>query len=216
MGRTSPSRATSAPMNSCSSVGRGGRADDHGERRGARGDRRRGRRAGSNTATAPRRRSIGAMRAANGHPEPYGVKLLGDRQRDLGRLGPRPQRRGDVCAQLRPLRRGDARGRPVDPGHRRRRQQHGLEPHRAAGGRQAHRLPRRSTTTTAHGDGRGRHATCMARRCSTSGSTRRRPADPRGGTGPADHARDQRVGARASGRRRALLDASRRSTPRGS
>ena len=45
-------------------------------------------------------------------------QVLGDRQRDLGRLGARPLRRRDLRAQLHPLRRRDAGGRSVDPAHR--------------------------------------------------------------------------------------------------
>ena len=72
----------------------------------------------------------GAMRAANGHPEPYRRQVLGARQRDLGRLGARPLRRPDLRAQL----------PAVPPGHARR----GPQPSSSS----------RSATTTWAGTGR--------------------------------------------------------------
>ena len=106
----------------------------------------------------PATSKYGAMRAANGHPEPYGVQVLGDRQRDLGRLGARPLRRRDLRAQL-----PSATPRPCarwtrDRAHRRRRQRHELEPHRAPGRRPRASTTWRSTTTTARKEMDGRRA----------------------------------------------------------
>ena len=48
----------------------------------------------------PATSTYGAMRARNGHPEPYAREVLGDRQRDLGRLGARPLGCRHLRAQL--------------------------------------------------------------------------------------------------------------------
>ena len=104
-GRTSRSRATSAPTNSSRSAARRRRgAVDHGQRRGTRRDRRGSRRVGrvlqrpgdlDVRRDARRERPSGAVRR----------EVLGDRQRDLGRLGARHSRRRDLRAQLQPVRR---------------------------------------------------------------------------------------------------------------
>ena len=59
-------------------------------------------------------------------------EILGDRQRNLGRLGTRPFRRRDLRPQRHPIRRRHARRRSGDQSDRRRRQRHEMEPHRAA------------------------------------------------------------------------------------
>ncbi len=76
-------------------------------------------------------------------------QVLGDRQRDLGRLGTRPLGCRHLCAEPHPLRRRDARCRSVNPGDRGRRQRHGVEPHGAATGGRTRSTIWRFTTTTA-------------------------------------------------------------------
>ena len=98
----------------------------------------------------------GAMRAANGHPEPYGVKYW-----ELGNeiWGDWVRGHSDAATYARNYVRYAQAMRavdPDDPAHRRRRQRHELEPHRAADGRPVHRLPGDPPLLRAQGDGRGR------------------------------------------------------------
>ena len=136
----------------------------------------------------PATSTYGAMRAANGHPEPLSREVLGDRQRDLGRLGARPLRRRHLRAQCPPLRPGHARGGPRHRAHRHRRQRHELEPRRAPGRRLRDRPPGHPPLLRAQGDGRGRAqpdgAAALLRALLPGGrassSTRRLEAGPSG------------------------------------
>ncbi len=175
-------------------------AFDHGERRRAWRDRRKRRRHGSKDCNGPAdvhvRRDAGARRPSGAVPG----EVLGDRQRDLGRLGTRPFRRRARTRATSAIRRGDARRRSVDRGDCGRRQRHGVEPHRAPARGRARRLSGDSPLlrSTRHA---GRSDEARSRgRCTTSGSTARVDGALPGAAGrSAAEAGDQRVGARPAG-----------------
>ena len=82
----------------------------HRQRRGARRDRGRGRGVGRILQRAGNVHVRGDARRQR-PPRAVPGQVLGDRQRDLGRLGTRPLGCGHLCAKPHPLRRRDARVR---------------------------------------------------------------------------------------------------------
>ena len=159
---------------------RGSRAVDHGQRRGPRRDGRGSRRLGR---VLQRTRELEVRQGARRERAPRALRRepLGDRQRDLGRLGARTLGRSDLRRQLPPLRpRHEGEG-PEDRARRRGRQRHGLEPHAAAGGGPRDRPPGHPPLLRRQGDG-GRHeqpdgAAALLRALLRGG----REARPRGG-----------------------------------
>ena len=123
----------------------------------------------------------GAMRAANGHPEPYRVKYWELGNEIWGDWVRGHSDAADLRPQLPPVPPGHARRRLHHRVHRRRRQRHELEPHRAPDRRRRHRPPGDPPLLRAQGDGRGRaqpHGAAAPLRAVLQG---RREAHPRGG-----------------------------------
>ena len=123
----------------------------------------------------PATSTYGKMRAANGHPEPYGVQYW-----EIGNeiWGDWVRGHSDATTYARNFNRyvaGDARRRSVDRGHRRRRQRHGVEPHRAAAGHRRASISWRSITTTASETWTATSAISRRVRCTTRSSTARSP-----------------------------------------
>ena len=185
------------------------RAVDHRQRRRARRDRWKKRRRGSSTATARRPPLTARCAPATGIPSRIGVKYW-----EIGNeiWGDWVRGHSDAATYARNFNRmpgRDARRRSVDQGDRRRRQRHGVEPHRAAARRASASTTWRSTTTTASATCRATWGTCLRVRCTTRRSTATSQSLlERARAESASAAGDQRVGARPAGIA-AVLDAGR-------